>query len=85
MAKPIPHRPIWKIAYDIHTAYEPRRRYYLAMRWLERMRWLYDLGDTCEGYTAREIIEGFLGTCFGFTGSRARALKAELREILNES
>lgn len=81
------HRPLSEIAADIYQAWPLHKRLacFIGSWYLERMSEMDSLSDTWGTFTGRDMVNGFLQGCIGFTGARARELKAELREILKDA
>lgn len=73
-------RTISDIAYDIRR--EWKNVNYAAKPYLEAMTSLETIYDTYIHDSAKGIVLRFLGNAGSFRGERAKALKAELKELL---
>jgi len=76
----VPPRPISTIARDIRRAWP--RVYFAAAPYLEAMASLNTINDKFYQDDARGIVRYFLANAAAFRGDSAKALKAELKQLL---
>lgn len=75
-------RPIHEIAGDIIAAWGPAKIYFGARPYLLAMSDLSTLDDAYGEDSARSILLYFLANAQTFRGPVAKALKAEIKEML---
>lgn len=75
-------RPIHEIAGDIIAAWGPAKIYFGAKPYLLAMSDLSTLDDAYGEDSARSILLYFLANAQTFRGPAAKALKAEIKEML---
>jgi hypothetical protein len=76
----VPPRPISTIARDIRRAWP--RVYFAAAPYLDAMASLNSINDRFYQDDARGIVRYFLANAAAFRGDSAKALKAELKQLL---
>jgi hypothetical protein len=74
------HRPIFKIAADI--AAEWNKPYFGAVPYLDAMHSLRSIDDRFYYDDARSMVRYFLANASTWRGAKAKAIKAELKEML---
>lgn len=75
-------RPIRTIALEIERDW--RRVNYAARPYLDAMQCLLGVNDRYYQDEARDIIRYFLSNATAWRGEKARAIKAELKGMINE-
>jgi hypothetical protein len=76
-------RPISSIAYDIQKEWGEKIRY-SAKPYLSAMQGFNSISDHYGYDSARSIVLYFLGNASTFRGEKAKALKQELKNHLNQ-
>ncbi len=74
------HRPIWATAKDIGKAWRPMN--YAARPYWEAMLNISSPDDSFHAETGRAMCWYFLSNAGSWRGPEAKALKAELKEVL---
>ena len=89
-------RPLSQIARECRTdmqeqgskskaaGYDWRRKFYAAMPYLGAMLDLHSINDSYGQDTAKSVVRYFLCSVATWKGPRAKALKAELKELLGD-
>lgn len=77
------HRPLHSIAREIRRDWGPKVNY-AAKPYLEAMSSLEDISDKFYEDSADSVISYFLSNATGWRGEQAKAIKAELKGILNK-
>jgi len=75
------HRPIFEIAKDIQNEWGDKVNY-AASPYLEAMRFLSLTTDKYGCDSGTEILAYFLSNASSFRGEKARQLKSEIRDLL---
>lgn len=73
-------RKIYEVAADIQAAWAKPN--FAALPYLRAMRQLSDITDKYMAEDPTSIVLYFLANASGFRGPQARALKAELKELI---
>ena len=73
-------RSLSDIARDIRADWD--RPYFGAVPYLQEMRRLDSIGDSCGADSARSVVAYFLANAGTWRGPVARSVKAELRAML---
>jgi hypothetical protein len=73
-------RPLYQIAIDIRSDWSKPN--YAAKPYLDAMRGLQSIDDAYGLDSARSIVRYFLSNASAWRGDKARAIKAELKEML---
>lgn len=76
-------RPIYQIAEDIRQDW--KKPYFGAIPYLEAMMSLDKVTDRYGYDDGYDIVLYFLGNATSWRGEKARAIKAELKEIVKEA
>ena len=76
------HRALYKIARDIRNDWANVN--YAAKPYLDAMEQLTSINDTFFMDDAKSVVLYFLANASGWRGAKAREIKAELKQIINQ-
>lgn len=76
-------RALHEIAKDINDSW--KKRYYVAIPYIDAMSNLSSPNDMYGLSNGRQMIFGFLRNASSFQGEKARQIKAELKNMINEN
>ena len=77
------HRPIYQIAREIHEDWQ--KPYYGAVPYLEAMNEISSINDKYYFDDGKSVVLYFLSNATTWRGDKARAIKAELKDICRAS